>query len=347
MNNISAIGVTLVINLVTGFLFSRVVDITLINILWESLICVFVTTFINIWIVNGNFKKIRVTNTIPVQVPVSKLMQRLPKNPVALGAVFILAFGVLTVGLNALVLRFFGISAMTLVSWMAYKLLYTTILSAKILEYAIFRYLQPDCTEAAASVQIQTESDSTPVRNPLPKINMFKEIYVSVTGNIAMNIIFGTALGGAVIDAAGNVIIYPTTVQGIPITGLILGLIIGILVTNGVVNGVTMAILAIPDGGGEPPPPDKCFTWMPKRKIPLICLVSVCVMAFSAVALWALMKLFGLSIMNFYQFTIFITLYASLLSKPLSGLLIRRCTQPDYIRYVMEKEALSKKESLQ
>ncbi len=181
------------------------------------------------------------------------------------------------------------------------------------------------------------------MKNPLPKISVFKEMYSSVTMNIAMNIIIGTALGGVVIGEGGAVVIHPTTIEGIPITGLVFGLIVGILVTNGVLNGVNAGILAAATGDGALPPPDKRFTWMPKRKLPLTALVCACIMAFSSVALWAAMKVFGLSIMNFYQFTVFITVYATLVSKPLSSVLVRRCMQPDYIQGVLEHAAGARK----
>jgi hypothetical protein len=44
-----------------------------------------------------------------------------------------------------------------------------------------------------------------------------------------------------------------------------------------------------------------------------------------------MMAVFGKSHLNFFQFTIFVTVYAAIVSKPLSNLLIKRCMLPDYI----------------
>ncbi len=340
VNNALAVLATVVVNLGVVFLFNWPGGITYPGVLLDSVICAAITTAIDMCIVYPRMKKMRAAGSLPTQVPVSAFMQRLPRNPLALGVVYLLVFGALTVGANALVLWFFGVRDMAFVPWLSYKLLYSTVLSAKITEYIVFRCVQPDWASAAGgAAKTQADAAAVPVKNPLPKISVFKEMYASVTGNIAMNIIIGTALGGVVIAEGGAVVIHPTTVQGIPITGLVFGLIVGVLVTNGVVNEINRAILAPARGAkpaGQLPPPDKRFTWMPKRKIPLMCLVCACMMLFSSVALWVIMKLLGLSVMNFYQFTVFITVYASVVSKPLSYVLTRRCTQPDYIGCVLQ-----------
>ena len=60
-------------------------------------------------------------------------------------------------------------------------------------------------------------------------------------------------------------------------------------------------------------------------------------MLFSAVALRAVLDLFGLALLNFYQVVVFITTYAAIISKPLVFVLTRRCMQPDYIRHTLQK----------
>ena len=63
-----------------------------------------------------------------------------------------------------------------------------------------------------------------------------------------------------------------------------------------------------------------------------MCFVTLIVMIFSAVALPAIMYLFDKPFLNFYQYVIFVTLYAALISKTLSYILVKRCMQEDYIR---------------
>jgi len=57
-------------------------------------------------------------------------------------------------------------------------------------------------------------------------------------------------------------------------------------------------------------------------------------MIFSAVMLPVIMTIFDKPVLNFYQYSVFITAYAAVVSKPLSYVLTKRCLQPDYIRYI-------------
>ena len=336
INNIKAVLITVAINLCALFIFNFPNGINLQGVMADSVICAFVTTIINMWIVYASVTKIRNAGQMPQQVPVNRLMQKLPKNPFALGVIYAFVFAVITVVINGLILSFFDMQNMTFRSWMVYKLIYSTILSITIVEYCIFRYVQPDWANVKER-NANVEASGLPVKNPLPKISLFKEMYGSVTGNIALNIILGSVFGSAITQADGTVVLLPTTIEGIPITGLIFGLIVGILVTNGVLRSMKAPILASGQAIIQTTAPDKRFTWMPKRKVALMGLIAVFVMLFSAVALPFIMYLFGKSFLNFYQFSVFITVYAVIISKPLAFVLTKRCMQPDYIRYALKK----------
>jgi len=334
VDNAKAILITVIINIGVIFLFNWPGGVTYQGVIWDSLICAFVTVLLDMWIVYTALKKIRDGKGMPSQVPVSPLMQALPQNPFALGLIYAVVFGAYIVGINAGILYFFGIQSMSFAPWMIYKLIYATLLSAKIVEYCIFRYIQPDWANAEnANTNTQTTSNIKPIKDPLPKISIFKEMYASVTGSIATSIIIGTALGGVKIGAGSSVVIAPTTVEGIPITGLVFGLITGILVTKAVLKELDTIIIASGSAMAEATVSDKWFTWMPVRKVTLMIFVCFCVMVFSAVALWLIMTLFSISVMNFYQHIVFMTVYAAIISKSLSYLLVKRCMQPDYIRY--------------
>ena len=340
VDNVKAIAITVVINLGVVFLFNWPNGVTFQGVLWDSLYCGIITTIIDMCIVYTSLKKLRAKGRMPAQVPVSSLMQMLPKNPLALGVIYAFVFGALTVGVNAVMLWFFGIQSIAFVPWTVYKLVYATILSVKITEYITFRYVQPDWAMVGAT-GAEIQNDGKPVKNPLPKISVFKEMYGGVTGNIAINFIIGTALGGVVTGSGSEVIIYPTSLQSIPISGLVFGLIAGILVTNGVIKAMKTAILASGAAETGEAVADKRFTWMPVRTVMLICFVCIFLMGFSALALWAIMKLFGISPMSFYQFTVLITIYATIITKPFSYMLVRRCSQPDYIRYTLMKSNIT------
>ena len=340
INNARAVLITLAVNLGMVFLFFWSDGVTYADVILDSLICALLTTLINLWFVYASLKKMRAAGQMSAQAPISPFMQKLPQNPWALGVIYAAAFGALTVGVNGLILGFFGMQHLAFVPWLAYKLIYATVLSVKIVEFCIFRYVQPDWAQAGSEKNsaIENESLDQPVKNPLPKVSVFKEIYGSVTTNIALNIIIGSVLGGVRVAADATVIIYPTTVEGIPITGLVFGFICSILVTNGIVKTLNATICSVGPAMAASLGADKRFTWMPVKRVALTSLICIGVMVFSAMALPAIMTLFGLTVMNFYQFTIFITVYATLLSKPLACLLVRRCMQPDYINYVLKKE---------
>ena len=338
IDNAKAVLLTVAINLGVVFIFNWPHGITYHEVLWDSLICAIITTIINMWVVFSRLKKLGASGQMPVQVPVSRLMQRLPKNPFLLGAIYAAVFALLTIGINALIFKFFGFENITFAPWVVYKLIYATVLSIKIVEFCIFRYVQPDWASAQGGHR-EVEAGVIHVINPLPKISVFKEMFGSVTLNIAMNVILGALLGGTKIQPDGCVVIYPTTIEGIPVTGVVFGLIVGVLVTNGVVKAMKATILTSDPVILETATMDKRFIWMPKRLGALMCICALCVMIFSAVALPSVLHLFGKSALHFYQFSILITIYATLVSKPISYVLIKRCTQADYIRFVQKERS--------
>ena len=339
VDNAKAILITLAINAGVVCLFHWPGGITYSGVMWDSLFCALITTSINMWIVYPRLRKMRALGIMPARAPESAFMQRLPHNPFVLGAVYAIVFAAFTVGANATLLWFFGIRTLAFAPWTVYKLVYATVLSAKIVECCIFRYVQPDWANACRGTPAATGKVplDAPVKNPLPKIGVFKEMFGSVTGNIAMNILIGSVLGGVAVGADGSVVILPTTVEGIPITGLVFGLIVGILVTNGVVTAMNAAILASPHAMPEAAGTDARLAWMPKGRLALTCLMCMCLMVFSAVVLRAVLVLFDIPLLNFYQFTVFITVYAGLISKPLVFILTKRCAQPDYVRHTLKK----------
>ena len=328
-NNTRALCITVVINMACVFLFQYPHGITFHGVLQDSMVYGGITTAITLVIIYPRLRAMRDMRAIPRQTPESRFMQRLPANPVLLGCIYAGFFGLLTLGINALVLGFFGIERLGFMQWLVYKLIFSTVLSIKIAECCIFRYIQPDW----AGEETRSDRPDPSVKNPFPKIGVLRAMYSSVAANIAMNIIIGSVLGGVRGASDGTVVIHPTTVQSIPITGLVFGLIAGVLVTTSVLKKMNAAILASLPAPDTTATASRFLAWMPVRNLPLVLCASLCVMAFSSVTLWALMAFFGVSVMNFYQFTIFITVYASIISRPLSALLVRRCLQPDYILY--------------
>ncbi len=341
IDNAKAVLITLAINICALLLFNWPGGISYAGAMWDSLFCAVITTIINMCIVYGRLLKMRKLGAMPVSFPESKFIQRLPQNPILLVIIYATAFAAVTTGINAVILLFFGIDKMSFLPWAIYKLIYSTVLSIKIVEFCIFRYVQPDWANAQNNGHTETGGSSTgsTVKNPWPSISLFKEIYGSVTANIVTNLIIGSILGGVITRPDGSVLIFPTTVEGIPITGLAFGLIAGILVTKGIVTAMDETIIAsIPLETRNAAPTDRRFTWMPVGKVPLTILVCICLMIFSALALPAVMMLFGKTVLNFFQYSIFITVYATIICKPLSFILIQRCMQSDYISVLKKRQ---------
>ena len=192
VDNAIMILLTVAVNIGVVFVFFRSGGTTLSDVMLDTAICAVITTVIGILFVYPKMKRMRDAGQIPTQVPVSTLMQKLPKNPVVLGVTYAIVFGALMIGLNVVILWFFGLTDMDFIPWLAYKLIYATLLSIKVVEFVIYRYVQPDW--ANAGVKPEEEYTGRPVKDPLPKISVFKEMFASVTGSIAMNMITGAVL---------------------------------------------------------------------------------------------------------------------------------------------------------
>ena len=207
-DNAKAVGITVAINLGVVLFFSWPDGVSYSGVMWDSLFCAIITTVIGLWIVYVGLKKMRDRGGMPSQVPENGFMQKLPQNPFALGAIYAAVFTALTIGMNAAILSFFDLETMTFVAWTVYKLVYATVLSAKIVECCIFRYEQPDWAKVESlNARAARATDTVTVKNPLPKISIFKEMFGGVAGNIAMSILIGSALGGIKTQTDGSVII--------------------------------------------------------------------------------------------------------------------------------------------
>gem|GEM_PF-1521858 len=346
VDNAKAILLTVAINLAVVFVFFWPDGVVFGDVIADTITCVIVTVIFDMTVVHAKLKKLRSEGKMPSRVPVSRIMQKLPKSPYALCIVYIIIFAPLAVGANAAVLLLYGMEEMDFVPWMMYKLLFSTLLSVIVAEYCIFRYVQPDWANAHGVSNNEDQSFKRPVKDPLPKVSVLRELYGSVTGYIALNIIRGCIMGTVILNSDNTILIEPTSVNSVFLTGITFGFMIGFLVTNGVLTKMNKmireqgaAILRTAVG-------DKWFSRMPVRRLPLILSAAVCMSIFSSVALGTLMTVFGVPEMHFFQFIVFITVYAIVMGRPLSYILTRRCMQPDYIRYVMEHKESGLTETL-
>ncbi len=330
INNARAVLITVAINLASTFAFNFPQGIAFQEILWEAPVFGAVTTAIDMAIIYPQLKKKRARGLLPVYEPGNRMMQKLPRHPAWLGLVYAVAFAALSLLANWAILSFFGIDRMTFAEWAVYEITFVTLLSVKIVEYIIFRFVQPDWADAHSGAPMHM------VRNPLPRFAMFKAVYASVTGNMALNIIIGTILGGVVLMDSKAVVIYPTTIERIHITGIVFGMISGLLVSNGVIKAVNQGTHDTPLS--DRPKSAAKPLWLPRNRAALTGVVCCANVVITAAVLRGVMALFNLPMLDFYRYTVLMTAYATVNGKLISRFLIWRCTRLDYAQYIWRRE---------
>ena len=313
MENRTGILVTIVVNLLCAFVFQSFGGaLTRGDVVADAVVCGAVTAVIDFVFLWRLMSRRNSAGLLPGEVPVSRLMQRLPRTFLPLLIFLVLFFAVLTGVLMCCFLFVFGIESMDFGRWLVFKLLYAAFLSAKVLEFVIFRLVQPDWNSAASGAVSCCGFDSQEVRNPLPKFSSFKEVYANITANIAMNVIVGSLLGGVVTNSDGSLLIYPSII-------LTRAIFKNVRENLGDTTDEELAALAqLPAGNG-------LAELLPRRSFPLTIVVCVITAGVSAVLAPLIFWFFGIEQMNFYQFCLFITAYGMGVSKFLSRILLARC----------------------
>ena len=322
INSILIILLTVCINLAVVFLFYINKPLTYWDILIDACICGITTSFIDVFLVQGRMKKLRAQGMLPQEVPQSRLMAKMPKNPLLLALVFGAVFGLAAPLLSALVIRFYTIEAFTFPRFAVWKILYSCVLSVKIVEFAILRYAQPDCASESDAFQRGTEK----VKDPLPRISTFKEWFNTVTNDFGFNLLFGLLLGGTVVRDH-SVIIPPTTLSGIVISALILGAI----VTARMAYPIAKNMRDAREAGNLPiaEKPNGRLGWIPTSPVKFALVLVVPIMVVCCAAFWGILSFFGFEVLDFFQFFVIRMLFVTLLTRPVVKLAIIRYTQPE------------------
>lgn len=310
------------LNLAIAFAFQFGRPINALVMLVDAGICGITTSIIGVAYTYVSMRRLRAKGALPQNVPVQPLMSRLPKNPVGLIAVFAVVFALIMLALTKATLWFFEISDFVFVRFAVWKVVYSVILSAKIIELAVLRFVQPDCASKDDPPQIGQQT----VKNPLPRRSTFKELFSTVTNDFGLNMILGLVFGSTlVIDH--NVVILPTTRAGIVISGLILGVIVTVCMVYPLAKQVCMLRET-----QQLPAREKRsagLAWLPQTPLLFALVLLLPVMLLSACVLWAALTFFGFETLNFFQFFVVRTIYVTLLSKPVLLLALLRYSQPE------------------
>lgn len=320
LNSLPSILVVLGINLVFGLL-QPLWGLTRLSILIDAAICGVITSVISVFMTRHRLRKLAKTGALPAEPPRPKLICRLPKNPWLLSLVLAAACAVLLPLFTELLLRFYGITAYTLIRFLAWKLVYSVLLSAKVGELAVLRLVQPDCLLPGDPKQ----TGQTAVKNPLPKGETFTKLFDTVTTDFGFNMLVGLLMGGTLI-VDQNVVIPPTTRAGIFISGAILGAIVAVRMVYPVVKSIRL----LRENGTLPTMPQRnpLVAWLPQKPVLFTLTLAPVVIVLTPILFWSVFTFFGFETLNFFQYFIVRTIYVSLLTKPVVKLAILRYMQP-------------------
>ncbi len=311
VDNARTISLTLLLNLLLPWIF-RLDRYGVRDIVVDAVICAILTVAIDVVIVWRGVRKARAAGAVPKEVPVSKFMMRLPKTPLGLIAVFGIFFTVLCAGFNYSVFTWYGFESWTFGQFLLYKLVYSLILSERIVSLSILRLVQPDCRESDADHASPTIQ---PVKNPLPSLSGIQEIFSMVSANLALQLLFNPYIGQYTVGGDRSII-----AEGI----------IGSVITCFIVVGMIAKTLEIARANGEfdKIPPNRWLVFLPKNRWIFALLCSL-VAAPVAVAIFVgLFRFYGFESWTFYEFFWIKIAYLTVLSNILVAFSMRRFTQP-------------------
>lgn len=315
IDNARTVTVTLLLNLVLTWLFGlrryEVGDIVI-----DAVICALLTVVIDVLVVWRCMKKARRAGAIPDQIPVNRLMMLLPKNRFGLIAVFGTIFAVLCVGVNYTVFTWYGFESWTFNQFLAYKLIYSLILSERIVSLCILRFVQPDCREAALESNDTAPTVNQAVKNPLPTLSGLKGLFSSISANLALQLFFNPYVGDYSVDGPRSIV-----AEGI----------IASAVTCFIVIGIITKTLDIARANGEfNVPANRFLTRLPKNRwlFAFLCAAVAAGPVGGGLFLF-LFRFYGFESWTFYQFFWIKIAWMTVLGNMLVNLALLRFTQPD------------------
>lgn len=319
LNNLPMALLVCAINLVLALVFQYGRLLSTEDLLVDAALCGLVTAFTSLgysrWAVNNRRRQ----GALPSQVPLSSFMQKLPRAYFPLSILTGLVSSVLMVLITSVLLRFYPEIEFTFPRFLIWKVGYATLLAAKLIEFGIFRYVQPDCERP----EDPSQQGQQTVKNPLPRREIFARLYASVTADFGMNMLIGLPLGGTQIQE-DLVIIMGVSQSGVWITGIIFGIIICLLM----IRPTLASVMQIAYDGGLPQASRKNFlALLPLSPWRLTGIFLLPTMALSALSFWAIMYFFGFESLNFFQFFTIRTAYVKLLSRLVEILAIHRYSQ--------------------
>ncbi len=321
VNTKAAVLVTLAVNMLAAVIFWPGGCMGLGGLARDAFFCGLITSVVTtacVWrIMSGLARR----GLLPVPPTESRLMRLLPRRAVPFAALCAALFTPLTVLLTTSICRFYGLERLDFDQFLLFKLIYSLILSAKIAEFAVYRYIQRDCRASALACPHEG-IDPSAVKAPLPKIGYVLEALDSVVINLGFALIAGALLGGVEVRER-VLLVLPTRLEFVYIPGLIMGCILALRIVPVTARKILLArrneeVLCSPS------------TLSPLRRLPAdprlltLCFV-VALMPLTAFVFWFFMWFFDLAVLDLYRFALLQTVYGLLIAKPVTALVARRC----------------------
>lgn len=310
------------LNLIMAFCFQFGRPITKEVVLLDAAICGITTSFINVAYGNYAIRRLRRAGELPKVVAQSRMMQKLPKNPILLMVILAVFFSMIMVMASNVIIWFYHIQTYAFPQFAVWKVIYSTILSAKILEVVVLRFVQADCAKQDEPEQNGEET----IKNPLPKAESFQNLFNTIVDDFGFNMLIGLLFGGTIL-VGQDVVLLATTRSGIVISAFILG----VIVTFRMVFPVAKNIRQQYEAGMLSKLPQKIpiIASIPRKPIHFTLVLLVPIVVLSIVVFWSVLTFFGFEELNFFQFFVIRMLFVTLLTKPVINLAALCYMQPE------------------
>lgn len=316
-------AITVVVNAGVISLVSWQKPFGLVDVLTDTTICGVTTSFITVPIIAEWIKRMRRAGTLPADVPINTVIQRLPQQRWVLAALSAVAFGIATPLVSWMLLKIYQIEILSFVQVVGLKVVYALILCELISRFAVLRYIQPDCaTPDDAPVQRGSEK----VANPMPRISYFADRLNDIKAQAGFGLLMGLVFGSVSFTPDRFMVVEPTLRSGVAITGAI--------------TAVLVALFFIPPlhkqmwgmrVRGEVPIStvrNPWVAWLPENSIVFGMVLLVPIAVEMSVVFWLVMTFMGFDVLNYFQFLLIIVAHNNLLFKAVVPLIILRATQP-------------------
>lgn len=293
INRLSGISITAILSVVSIFIFKMNREMEFAQIIVDAAIFGFVTVWINVFVAWYQMRKRYREGRLPREAPASRLVRKLPANPVLLALTLGIVFAAVVPAGVALIMLFYEKQSLGFYGFFAARTIYAVLFSAYIMRVVVFRYVQP-----GAFAQNIPQHGEDEVKILLPKISTLREKYQTMLLDFGFNLLIGLFFNGVFIDGK-YVVVAPVYRSGI----LISAIVFSIIVTIQMAVPIASNILSLRESGELAVDESRSgLSWLPRSPMGFGCICFLPIAALSIALLWGMMTLFELEELNFFQY---------------------------------------------